>query len=106
MLHPYLRKVQISSSERRSVIKLAGSPVQGMVREMFGSALTMARLGLQNLGVSEGEIEEAEQSYRTVDRERLRLQQAAGNIYAARDAIIIEPRSRAQRGADSGSEAG
>lgn len=92
--------------DRRSVIKLRGSPVTGMVREMFGSAMAMARLGLADLGVSEGEIDEAEQSYRAVDQDRLRLQKEAGDIYAARDAIITAPRSRAQRGADSGAEAG
>jgi CPA2 family monovalent cation:H+ antiporter-2/glutathione-regulated potassium-efflux system protein KefB len=78
--------------DRRSVIRLVGSPVQGMVREVFGSAIAMARLGLDNLGVSEGAIDEAEEIYRGIDHERLRRQKEAGDLYAAREVIVTRPR--------------
>jgi CPA2 family monovalent cation:H+ antiporter-2/glutathione-regulated potassium-efflux system protein KefB len=78
--------------DRRSVIRLVGSPVQGMVREVFGSAIAMARLGLDNLGVSESAIDEAEEIYRGIDSERLRRQKEAGDIYAAREVIVTRPR--------------
>jgi len=88
--------------DRRSVVKLAGSPVQGMVREMFGSALAMARLGLQDLGVNESEIDEAEETFRAIDQERLRRQKEAGDIYAAREVMVTEPRSPQERGLSPG----
>jgi len=84
--------------DRRSVMKLAASPVTGLVREMFESALEMARLGLETLGVSRAEIAEAEDSYRAVDSSRLKRQTAAGNLYVARDGMVTEPRTRAERG--------
>ena len=84
--------------DRRSVMKLAASPVTGLVREMFESALEMARLGLETLGVSRAEIAEAEGSYRAVDSSRLKRQTAAGDLYVVRDGLVTEPRTRAERG--------
>ena len=80
--------------DRRAVIKLAGSPVAGMVREVFGSALAMARLALENLGASNEAIDEAEQAYRAVDGERLIKQKETGDLRTAREMIVTEPRSR------------
>jgi CPA2 family monovalent cation:H+ antiporter-2/glutathione-regulated potassium-efflux system protein KefB len=80
--------------DRRSVMKLAGSPVTGMVREIFESALHMARLGLETLGLSGSEISEAEDVYRGVDTKRLEQQKTSGDLYAARDVMVTAPRQR------------
>jgi len=81
--------------DRRSVMKLAGSPVTAMVREMFESALHMARLGLEAVEVSSSDIAEAEDSYRSIDHRRLEKQKVSGDLYAAREIMVTQPRERA-----------
>jgi CPA2 family monovalent cation:H+ antiporter-2/glutathione-regulated potassium-efflux system protein KefB len=65
--------------------------VECIVREVLESAMTMARHGLGTLGLSETEIERAEETYRRIDEERLRAQSEAGDIRAGREQIITSP---------------
>jgi CPA2 family monovalent cation:H+ antiporter-2/glutathione-regulated potassium-efflux system protein KefB len=83
--------IYIRAFDRRSVIKLHGRPVECIVREVLESAMTMARHGLGTLGLSETEIERAEETYRRIDEERLRAQSEAGDIRAGREQIITSP---------------
>ena len=71
--------------DRRAVIKLKGSPVAGVVREVLESAVKMARLAMRSLDVSAEEIDRAEDMYRARDRERLKMQNETGDLRAARD---------------------
>jgi glutathione-regulated potassium-efflux system protein KefB len=81
--------IYVRAFDRRTLIKLKNGPAAGVVREVMESAVKMARIALKGLGVSESDIDRAEDRYRTSDRERLRLQVEAGDIRAAR-AMVAE----------------
>ena len=74
--------------DRRSIIKAAGAPLAGAVREVFESAVSMGRLAMASLGIDETEQDRTEDRYRRIDGERLALQTEANDIHAARDRII------------------
>jgi len=76
--------------DRRALIKLKGSPVKGVVREVMESAVKMARLAMEELGIDGEEIDKSEDHYRGRDRERLKLQFETGDIRAARDRMITQ----------------
>jgi len=81
----------VRAYDRRSVIKLQGTPANYIVREVMESAIKMARLALEAAEVSAEAIARAEDMYRARDRERLRKQIATGDVSAARDRIITQP---------------
>jgi len=76
--------------DRRALIKLKGSPVAGVVREVMESAVKMARMALESLDIAPDEIDKTEEHYRSRDRERLKVQYETGDIRAARDRIITQ----------------
>jgi len=86
--------IYVRGYDRRSVMKLSDAPAEYVVREVLESALRMARLALEKLGLSEEAIERAETLYRATDKERLSKQIAAGDLGAARNAILTEPQVR------------
>jgi len=86
--------IYVRGYDRRSVMKLSDSPAEYVVREVLESALRMARMALEKMGLSEEAIERAETLYRATDRERLSKQIAAGDIRAARSDILTEPQLR------------
>lgn len=77
--------VYVRGFDRRSVIELANTPAEYVVREVFESAIRMALMALEKLGVSESEIARAEGKYRKFDSERMQLQIEGGDIYAAQE---------------------
>ena len=77
--------------DRRTVLRLKGSPVSYMTREVMESAIGLARKALAALEISLDDIERAEAMYRARDRERMALQIETGDISSARDRIITEP---------------
>jgi len=83
--------IYVRGFDRRSVMKLSDAPAEYVVREVLESALRMARMALEKVGLNEESIERAETLYRATDRERLSKQIAAGDIRAAREAILTEP---------------
>ena len=74
--------------DRRALVKLKGSPVAGIVREVMESAVKMGRLALQAIDVDGEQIDRAEDMYRARDKERLKAQFEEGDMRAARDRII------------------
>jgi glutathione-regulated potassium-efflux system protein KefB len=76
--------IYVRAYDRRALVKLKKSSADYVVREVLESAVKMARLALQGLGASPGDIDRAEDMYRARDKERLRLQIAASDIRAAR----------------------
>jgi CPA2 family monovalent cation:H+ antiporter-2/glutathione-regulated potassium-efflux system protein KefB len=80
----------VRAYDRRALIRLKGTPVRAIVREVMESAVKMARRALEDSGVSVDSINRAEDMYRARDRERLKIQIEAGDIRAARDRIITE----------------
>ena len=89
--------------DRRSVMKLSDAPAEYVVREVLESALRMARMALEKLGLSEEAIERAETLYRATDKERLSKQIAAGDIGAARSGSTSATASRTSPTSTSGS---
>ena len=83
--------------DRRGLLKLKRSPVKSMAREVLESAVVLARRSLEGLGLSLEDIDRAEDTYRSRDRERLSLQHESGDLHAARDRILTQP-ARGARG--------
>lgn len=81
----------VRAYDRRALLKLKGTPVAGVVREVLESAIVMSRKAMAAVGVDIEEIDRTEDLYRRRDRERLRLQHEAGSLLAAREAIIGDP---------------
>lgn len=82
----------VRAYDRRVVMKLTDAPVAGVHREVYESAIAMARHAMRAVGVEEGEIERSEDEYRRTDAKRLGLQSAAGDIYAGRDVMFSQRR--------------
>ena len=77
--------IYVRGFDRKSVIALANSKAEYVMREVHESAIVVARMALANLGLSEREIEDAEGTYRENDRKRMGVQIEGGDIYAARE---------------------
>ena len=84
--------IYVRGYDRRSVMRLEGHGARFVMREMYESALRMALMGLAEVGLSQDELERAEDHYRSTDAHRLERQTEAGDIYAARDMIMAGPR--------------
>jgi CPA2 family monovalent cation:H+ antiporter-2/glutathione-regulated potassium-efflux system protein KefB len=78
----------VRAYDRRSLMKMHDAPIAGTVREVLESAVCMARLAMQEIGIDESEIAKTEQAYRDSDAERLRLQAESGDLRAGVDQII------------------
>jgi CPA2 family monovalent cation:H+ antiporter-2/glutathione-regulated potassium-efflux system protein KefB len=76
--------------DRRALVKLKGAPLAGVVREVMESAVKMARLAMQELGIDGESIDRSEERYRNSDRERLRIQVETGDLRAARGKILTQ----------------
>ncbi|WP_172340869.1 cation:proton antiporter [Novosphingobium sp. SG751A] len=83
--------IYVRAYDRRAVIRLKKSPAARIVREVMESAVKMARLALEDSGVSIEAINRAEEMYRANDRERLKIQIEAGDVRAARGMMIVRP---------------
>ncbi|MEH3121311.1 MAG: cation:proton antiporter [Sphingomonas phyllosphaerae] len=79
----------VRAFDRRALIRLKNGPACAVVREVLESAVKMARLAMNGLGIAPGEIDRAEQMYRASDKERLRIQIEAADPLTAR-AMIAE----------------
>jgi glutathione-regulated potassium-efflux system protein KefB len=85
--------VYIRAYDRRSILKMDPGDKDVVVREVYESAITMAREALRGLGTSEQHIDGAIEDYRKVDEERLKLQREAGDLRAGRDRMFVpDPR--------------
>ena len=83
----------IRAYDRRSIIRLDPGKNDVVVREVFESAIVMAREALRGLGSSEQLIEGAIDNYRKADEDRLKLQREAGDLRAGIDRMYVpDPR--------------
>jgi monovalent cation:proton antiporter-2 (CPA2) family protein len=76
--------IYVRGYDRRTVMKLGRGPQRYVIREVHESAIRMALLGMDALGLSEADIDRAEESYRREDRSRLNRQLDTGDLRAAR----------------------
>ncbi len=88
--------IYVRAYDRRALIRLKGGPASAVVREVLESAVRMARMALNDAGLSEEAINRAEDMFRARDRERLKLQVEAGDVRVARDRIITRPQAPAK----------
>ncbi len=86
--------VYVRGYDRRSVMRLDGHGAKLVMREMFESAVKMALLALEEVGLSQEELDRAEHAYRDRDAERLARQTEAGDIYAGRESVVPQPQPR------------
>lgn len=77
--------IYVRAFDRRQLLRLKGTPVSGVVREVFDSAIRMARMAMDHVGVDEEEIERTESFYRQRDRERLKIAFGADNVETIRE---------------------
>lgn len=83
--------VFVRAFDRRALLKLRHAPVAGAVREVLDSAVRMARMAMENVGVDLEEIDRTEDLYRARDRERLKAQLETGDLRARNDRMFTEP---------------
>ncbi|MDQ3139516.1 MAG: cation:proton antiporter, partial [Pseudomonadota bacterium] len=76
--------VYVRAFDRRHVMKLDGIELEGIYREVFDSALAMARDALECFGVPDKERARVEQEYRQRDAERLESQSKSGDLHASK----------------------
>ncbi|WP_066717304.1 cation:proton antiporter domain-containing protein [Sphingomonas pituitosa] len=88
--------------DRRSIMKLKGAPIAGVVREVMESAVVMARRAMDAVGVDGAEIDKTEAEYRRRDIERLKQQKETGDLYAGRDGMFSQSAAAAAAVQDRG----
>jgi glutathione-regulated potassium-efflux system protein KefB len=81
----------VRTYDRRALLKLRDAPVAGAVREVLDSAVRMARMAMDKVGVDREEIDRTEDLYRARDRERLKAQLESGDLRARLDRMITVP---------------
>jgi monovalent cation:proton antiporter-2 (CPA2) family protein len=81
-------QIYVRAFDRRHLMALHGAPIAGTVREVYESAICMARQAMAVLEISEDEIEQAEHQYRDTDKRRLAAQSEAGDLHAGKDLMI------------------
>jgi glutathione-regulated potassium-efflux system protein KefB len=81
----------VRAYDRRALLKLKDAPIAGAVREVLDSAVRMARMAMEKVGVDAEEIDRTEDLYRARDRERLKAQLETGDLRAKIERMITEP---------------
>ena len=84
--------VFVRAYDRRSMIRIAGGPVAGAVREVIESAVCMARMAMAALHIDDDEIDRVEDQYRVRDAGRLKSQSEAGDVRAGLAEFIRDNR--------------
>ncbi|RZF66159.1 sodium:proton exchanger [Sphingomonas populi] len=80
----------VRAYDRRSLIKLKGSPAAAVVREVLESAVKMARLAMASLDIDEEEINRSEAHYRARDKERLKAQLDSGDFRTEAARMLVQ----------------
>jgi len=80
----------VRAYDRRSLIKLKGSPATAVVREVLESAVKMARLAMASLDIDEEEINRSEAHYRARDKERLKAQLDSGDFRTEAARMLVQ----------------
>lgn len=91
-------QIFVRAFDRRQLMRLAGAPIAGTVREVYESAICMARQALTALEIDGDDIRRAEGLYRDIDTRRLSAQSETGNLHAADD-LMIRPHATAPKSA-------
>ena len=88
----------VRAYDRRALLKLKDAPIAGAVREVLDSAVRMARMAMEKVGVGAEQIDRTEALYRARDRERLKAQLEAGDLRAKSERMFTEPEGAGEAG--------
>ncbi len=88
--------VFVRAYDRRSMIKIGDGPNAGAVRELFESAVCMARMAMVALEIDDDEIDRVEDQYRVRDAGRLRNQTEARDVRAGLEQFIRDNRQETE----------
>ncbi len=77
--------------DRLQLLELKGTGVVGMKRELFESAIYLARQTMQSIDVDQDLVEEADREFRDRDCERLEAQMKAGGDMFAGSELRLSP---------------
>ena len=83
-------KIYVRAFDRRTVMDLSAAPVDGMVRELLDSAVTLGRKALAGLEFESQRIDRIEQEFRRLDLNRLDQQVEADDMHAASDNLFTK----------------
>lgn len=81
-------QIFVRAFDRRQLMALDGAPIAGTVREVYESAIVMARQAMTALEIDDDDIDRTEAQYRDLDVRRLRAQAEAGDLHAGEDLMI------------------
>jgi len=82
-------EIFVRAFDRRQLMRLHGAPIAGTVREVYESAICMAKQAMAVLEIDAEEIDRAERAYRDVDTRRLAAQSEEGDLHAGKEMMII-----------------
>jgi CPA2 family monovalent cation:H+ antiporter-2/glutathione-regulated potassium-efflux system protein KefB len=88
----------VRAFDRRALLKLRDAPLAGAVREVLDSAVRMARMAMEKVGVGAEEIDRTEDLYRARDHERLKAQLKANDLRARTAPMFTEPKKTTDAG--------
>ncbi|API59575.1 sodium:proton exchanger [Tardibacter chloracetimidivorans] len=74
--------------DRRHLLALEGAELNGMVREVWESAILLGRMALEKLGVEGRQIDRIDLEYRRRDEERLALQSVSGDLHSGNEMMF------------------
>lgn len=78
-------KIFVRAYDRMHLLEVKKANLSGVKREVFESAIHLARQTLAAIDVDESLIDEVDREYRALDCERLEAQRSAGDMMAGRD---------------------
>ena len=90
-------KIFVRAYDRRQMMALAPAEPHGAVRETFESAMALALMAVEAVGVASDDIIDAERAVRHLDGKRLAMQIDSGDISAGSDLRFIAGGGRRPR---------
>jgi len=85
--------ILVRAYDRRHMMRIGAAPIAGAVRDVFESAIALARQSMAALGIDNAEIDQTEIDYRERDAERLKAQSETGDLRAGMDRMFSQRNS-------------
>lgn len=82
--------ILLRAYDRRHMMRIGAAPVAGAVRDVFESAIALARQSMRAMGIDDAEIDHTEADYRARDEARLKVQSETGDIRAGMDRMFSQ----------------
>lgn len=96
--------ILVRAFDRRSVMRLGRAKADFIVRELFESAIVMAREALEFVGMEPEFVDEVEEEYRERDKDRLEAQTESGDLEAKKEKIFSQDDGAEQDGPNETSD--